>query len=110
MGAPRGIVVPAISMSANADRVGKNCTDDCNRSTSSMAPGINSGLLRSNSIDHGLGSAVRTQCQVKLTVEVWPATNSRIVLFTIALGDIRPSGPSSWTNCEIIPGPGDFLA
>ena len=62
---PRGIVVPAISMSANADRVGKNCTDDCSRSTSSMAPGINSGLLRNNSIDHGVAQhgqhAVRDQ-------------------------------------------------
>ena len=69
MGAPRGIVVPAMSMSASADRVGKNCTDDCSRSTSSMAPGINSGVLRNNSIDQGLRSTVSTQCEIRLTVE-----------------------------------------
>jgi hypothetical protein len=69
MGEPRGIVVPAISMSASAERVGKNWTDDCSRSTSSMAPGINSGLPRNNSIDPGLRNTVSTQCEIRLTVE-----------------------------------------
>jgi hypothetical protein len=70
------MVVPAISMSASAERLGKNCTEDCSRRTSSTALGIKSGLLRNNSIDHGLRSTVSTQCEIKLTVESWPATKA----------------------------------
>jgi hypothetical protein len=69
MGEPLGIVTPAMSMSASADRVGKNCTEDCSRSTSSMAPGIKSGRRRNNSIAPGLRSTVSTQCEIRLTVE-----------------------------------------
>ena len=45
--APLGMTVPPISMSAVALRLGKNCTADCSRSTSSMARGISSGRRRS---------------------------------------------------------------
>ena len=63
------MTVPPTSMSAVALRLGKNCTADCSRSTSSIALGISSGFSRSRSSDSGLRSSVSTQWAMVLTVE-----------------------------------------
>ena len=89
------MTVPPISMSAVALRLGKNCTADCSRSTSSIAFGISSGLLaqqferlgiaqqRQHAVRDGVDRGVMTGDQQQHAR--WPRPPA---------GDIGPSGPS----------------
>lgn len=106
IGAPFGMVVPAMSMSSTAERVGQNCTDDSKRSNSSTPDTISSGRWRSFSSASGCRSRVSTLWAMRLTVVSCPAKiRSRALLVSRPLG-IRPSGPSSFTIAESMPGPG----
>ena len=103
---PAGIRVPAISMSAVAHRLGKNCTEPCSRCTSSTVRGIRSGLAASRSHEPGLRSSVITQLVMVFTVESCPAISSSSALDSATSLDTGPSGPSSCSAAESRPGPG----
>ena len=67
------MVVPAISMSSRAERVGQNWTDDSKRSSSSTPGTISSGRRRSFSSWSGCRSRDSTLWAIRLTVVSCPA-------------------------------------
>ncbi len=103
---PAGIRVPPISMSAVAQRLGKNCTAPCSRCTSSTVRGIRSGLSRTRSQAPRLRSSVMMQLLRVFTVESCPATSNSWVLDSASVIDTGPSGPSSCSTADSSPGPG----
>ena len=66
---PSGMTVPPISMSAVALRLGKNCTADCTRRTSSIAGDQFRPARAAARGTPGLRSSVSTQWAIVLTVE-----------------------------------------
>src|SRR5262249_21489399 len=72
IGQPFGMVVPAISMSSRAVRVGQNWTDDSKRTNSSTPGTISSGRRRSFSRASPCRSRVSTLWAIRLTVVSWP--------------------------------------
>ena len=64
-------VVPAISMSSSAVRVGQNWTDDSKRRNSSTPGTISSGRRRSFARASGCRSRVSTLWAIRLTVVSW---------------------------------------
>ena len=110
IGAPFGMTVPAISMSASADRLGKNWTDDWRRRISSMAPGDQlrpaAQQLEGPGVpqhgQHAVGDQVDRGIMTgdEQQHAHWSRPRS---------GDMGPSGPSSCTIFESMPSPGSRM-
>ena len=92
-------------MSSSALRKGQNWTDDSKRRNSSTAGTISSGRRRSSSSSSGRRSSMSTLCAIRLTVVSCPAKSMSSALLTSDPWDRRPSGPSSLTIADSIPGP-----